>query len=156
MTENRKHRCKKNNKSISRSITKHRFAFWTDNQKHLRIPEFQRDLGVKVSMSKLRSSLYAPILKKGRWCYSEKFTILLTIFAVHSWKWSWGAGASFVVGLKQNFLFSVPQSGTKGENFRGLWCFLCKFYSEKFPIFRAIFVIFFGNWLLDARATFRL
>ena len=94
--------------------------------------------------------------KKWRWCYSEKFTILLTIFELISWKFSLGAGASFYVGLqKKKILFAAPRNPFC-RKFYGLWCFLCKFYSEKFPIFRAIFVIFFGNWLLDARATFRL
>ena len=94
--------------------------------------------------------------KKWRWCYSEKFTILLTIFELISWKFSLGAGAPFYVGLqKKKILFAAPRNPFC-RKFYGLWCFLCKFYSEKFPIFRAIFVIFFGSWLLDARATFRL
>ena len=94
--------------------------------------------------------------KKWRRCYSEKFTILLTIFELISWKFSLGAGAPFYVGLqKKKILFAAPRNPFC-RKFYGLWCFLCKFYSEKIPIFRAIFAIFFGNWLLDARATFRL
>jgi hypothetical protein len=46
--------------------------------------------------------------KKWCRCYSEKFTILLTIFEHISWKFSLGAGASFYVGLQK-----------KGLGFRG-------------------------------------
>jgi len=92
-----------------------------------------------------------------RWCYSEKFTIFRAICVTIRWNWSLGAGASFVMDKTKKFGFFEPPFGAESRgNFGGLWCFLCKFYSENFTIFRAISVIFFGNWLLRARATFRL
>ena len=57
---------------------------------------------------------------------------------------------------KKNFFswdrHAVPK---EGQNLRKR-SFLWWFYSEKFTIFQAIPEIFFGNWLLDASATFRL
>jgi hypothetical protein len=66
-----------------------------------------------------------PNPQKGRWCYSEKFTILLTIFEQSSWKWSLGAGASFYVGLQK-----------KKNSLYGVWCAFCANSTVKnFPFF---------------------
>lgn len=45
------------------------------------------------------------LTNEGRWCYSEKFTILLTIFELNSWKWSLWAGGHVVIEETKNFFF---------------------------------------------------
>jgi len=59
--------------------------------------------------------------------------------------------------FRKNFFFSWDRHALpkEGQNLRKR-SFLWWFYSEKFTIFQAIPEIFFGNWLLDASATFRL
>jgi hypothetical protein len=59
--------------------------------------------------------------------------------------------------FRKKFFFSWDRHAVpkEGQNLRKR-SFLWWFYSEKFTIFQAIPKIFFGNWLLDASATFRL
>ncbi len=122
---------------------------------------FDSGFSSRIRLSKLRLilSLYKcqKKAKEGCRCYSEKFTIFQAIFDLYSWNWSlwWGAhvvmeGIKFFFFLRRNAVVEV------GGKFEGFWYFLCRFYSEKFTIFGAIYVIFCGNWILDASATFGL
>jgi hypothetical protein len=73
--------------------------------------------------------------KKWRRCYSEKFTILLTIFELISWKFSLGAGAPFYVGLqKKKILFAAPRNPF-AENFMGCDAFCANSTVKNFPFF---------------------
>ena len=87
--------------------------------------------------------------KKWRRCYSEKFTILLTIFELISWKFSLGAGAPFYVGLQKK-KFSLPLRGTLfAENFMGCDAFCAKSTVKNFPFFARFswFFLEIDSWM---------